>query len=73
MKIIEKNEDVCLLNNATKHTILRSKEYFSYLAWHKINVHTISGLIKIIKGYENVTIIFPNDTTLYLEDSLLSS
>ena len=73
MRIVEKNKDVCLLNSATTHTILRSKEYFSNLTLCKANLHTISGLVKIIKGSEHATIMLPNGTTLYLEDALLSS
>ena len=73
MKIIEKNEDVCLLNNATTHTILHGKEYFSNLTMRKVNVHTISGPIKIIEGSENAMIILSNGTTLHLKYALLSS
>ena len=49
MRIVEKNEDVCLLNSVTTHTILHGKKYFSNLTLRKGNVHIISGLVKIIE------------------------
>ena len=72
MKIIEKNEDVCLLDSVMMHTILRDKEYFSNLTLRKANVHTKLSHIKIIEGFENAMIILPNGTILHLEDALLS-
>ena len=57
----------------TTYTILNDKEYFSNLTLCKESVHTISGLVKIIEESINATIILLNDTTLHLEDALLST
>jgi len=69
---IEKNEDICLLDSATTHTILCGKHFFSNVTLRKANIQTISGPVNIIDGYGITTVILPNGTTLYLEDALLS-
>ena len=69
---IERKDDVCLLDSATTHTILRSKDFFSSVTLCKANVNTISGPANIIDGYGNATIVLPNGTVLHLEDALLS-
>ena len=33
--------DLCMVNNATMHTILKEKKYFEYLTLTKANVTTI--------------------------------
>ena len=50
MTMIEKKEDVCLLNSATTHSILKDKNYFSTMTLRKANVHTISGHVEMIDG-----------------------
>ena len=69
----KKKEDVCLLDSATTHTILNGKYYFFSLTLHKANVHTILGLVEIIDGFENATIMLPNGTTLHIDDALLNT
>ena len=39
----------------------------------KIHVHTISGLIPIIDGFGNATIVLPKGTILHIENAFLSS
>ena len=73
MEFIEKNEDICLLDNVTTHTLLIGKHYFSSLTLCKANVHIISGLVEIIYGSGDVTITLTNDSILDIEDALLSS
>ena len=73
MRIVEINEDVCLLDIAMTHSILCVKEYFTNLTLHKANVHTILGHVKIIEGSGHATIMLPNGITLHLEDALLCS
>ena len=73
MKIIEKNDYVCLLVSETTHTILCGNKYFENLILLKTNVHTISSPVKIIEGSRNTMIILPNVTILHLEDAFLSS
>ena len=58
---------------ATTYTIFYSKEYFSNLTLCKVNVHTISSPVKIIRESRNATRILPNCTILHLEDVLLSN
>ena len=73
MIIIEKKEDVCLLDSATTHSILKDKNYFSTMTLRKTNVHTISGPVEMIDGFGNATIMLPNSTMLHIEDTLLST
>ena len=73
MTMIEKKEDVCLLDSATTHSILRDKNYFSTMTLRKANVHTISGPVEMIDGSGNATIMLPNGTILHIEDALLST
>ena len=61
---IEKNGDVCLLDSLMTHTILCGKHFFSSMTLHKENVYIISGLIEIIDGFKNATIVLSNETTL---------
>ena len=70
---VEKNEDVCLLDSETIHTIINGKFFFSNLTLHKANVQTISSSIEIIDCSGKATIILSNGTTLYFEDTLLSN
>ena len=51
------NEDLCLADNVTTHTILKSKRYFSTLTMLEVNVNTISGSTKLIKGFGKANII----------------
>ena len=43
-------DDVCLADNATTHTILRDKKYFLELTLIKANVNTISGTTNLVEG-----------------------
>ena len=63
MRLVEINEDVCLLDSATTHSILRGKEYFTNLTLCKANVLTISRPVKIIKRSGHATIMLPNRKT----------
>ena len=65
--------DACLANCATTQTILRDKKYFSNFTLAQSNVHTISGLVNLIKGFGKATIILPKDTKLQIEDALYSN
>ena len=50
------NEDICLTNSATTHTVLKGKKYFSYLVMQEANVSTISSNTKLIKGSGRVNL-----------------
>ena len=58
------NEDGCLLDSATTHTILRNKKYFHNLILAKTNVITISGFANLIEGSGRANIMLPNGTKL---------
>ena len=72
MTMIKKKKDVCLLDSTTTHSILKDKNYFSTMTLRKANIHTISGLVEMIDGSENATIMLPNVTILPIEEALLS-
>ena len=73
MTMIEKKEDVCLLDSTTTHSILKDKFFFSTMTLCKANVHTISGPVEMIDGSRNATIMLPNGIILHIEDALLST
>ena len=65
--------DACLDDCATTHTILRDKKYFSNFTLAQSNVHTISGLVDLIKGFGKATIFLPKGTKLQIDDALYSN
>ena len=62
--------DACLIDCAITYTILCDKKYFSNFTLAQSNVHTISGLVDLIKGFGKATIILPKGTKLQIEDAL---
>ena len=58
LELNNNDDDICLINSATTHTILKNKKYFSYLKMGETNVNTISGSAKLIEGSGRAT-IFP--------------
>ncbi|TYI50991.1 hypothetical protein E1A91_D12G142800v1, partial [Gossypium mustelinum] len=65
-------EDLCLVNNATTHTILKNKKYFSRLTMQKASVSTISGSTKIIEGSGRANILLFRGTKFQINDALYS-
>ena len=57
-------DDVCLVDGATTHTIQKSKVYFSYLVVHDAIVNTISGSAKLIEGSGRAEIMLPCGTKI---------
>ena len=47
--------------------------FFSSMTLRKTHVHTISGPIPIIDGFENATIVLPKGTILHIENAFVSS
>ena len=45
-------EDICLIDSATSHTILKSKTYFFHLKLGTKSVNTISGSANLIEAPE---------------------
>ena len=69
-KMIE--DDVCLVDCATTHTILREKIYFFNLITTNTSVGTISGTSNLIEGSRRVNIVLPNRTRFHINDTLYS-
>ena len=72
--IYEKNgdEDMCLLDSATTHTILKDQKYFSHLKMREINVSTINGSANLVKGFDRATIFLPQGTKCITDNALFS-
>lgn len=66
------NDDMCLADSATAHTILKDKKYFSYLIRQATNVNTICGSTKIIEGFGKAYILLLGGTKLEINDALYS-
>ena len=65
-------DDVCLVDCATTHTILRDKRYFLELTLIKENVSTISGTTNLVEGFRRANITLPNGTRFHINDALYS-
>jgi len=72
-KVKLNGEEQCLLDSATTHTILRSKDYFTQLRAYEGNVSTISGVSRLIEGSGRALVLLPNRTKLIINDALYSS
>ena len=65
--------DICLVDSATTHTILKEKKFFLSLALIEAKVTTISGSIDLIEGSGRAAIMLNNGTKLIINDALYSS
>ena len=65
--------DVCLVDRATTHTILRDKRYFLDLTLTNANVSTISGTANLIEDSRRANIMLPNGTRFHINDALYFS
>ena len=65
--------DVCLVDYATTHTILRDKRYFLDLTLTNANVSTIFGTANLIEGFGRANITLPNGIRFHMNDALYSS
>ena len=71
MQIYE--DDICLVDSRTTHTILKCQKFFSTLEFNKQNVSTIAGSAQIIEGSGRAHILLPNGTHLFIQHELYSS
>ncbi|GJZ88943.1 disease resistance CC-NBS-LRR class family protein [Tanacetum coccineum] len=71
-QLIIDDEDICLVDSATTHTILKKEIYFSRLNLQESNVNTISGSAKLIKGYGKAHILLPGGTMFEIDNALFS-
>ena len=68
------NDDICLADYATIHTILR--EFFIFilnLIVISANVSTIFGTSDLIEGFRRENIMLPNGTRFHINDAIYSS
>ena len=63
-------DDVCLAENITIHTILQAKRYFLDLTLTNANISTISSTTNLIEVSGIANIILPNGTTFHINDAL---
>jgi len=66
------DEDMCLADNATTHTILKSNKFFSCLVMREVNVSTIFSTINIIKSFGRSTILIPRGTRSHIKNAFYS-
>ena len=66
------DEDLCLADSATTHTILKSNKFFSCLVIRKVNVSTISSTTNIIEGSGRTIVLLPRSTRLHIKNAFYS-
>ena len=66
-------DDICLTDYTTTHTILRDKRYFLELILIKANVSTIFGTTNLVEGSGRANITLPNGTRFHINDALYSN
>ena len=63
-------DDVCIANYATTHTIFRDKRYFLEVTLIKTNVSIIFGTTNLVKDSKRANIMLPNGTRFHINDAL---
>jgi len=53
------DEDMCLIDRATTHTILKSNTFFSCLVMREVNVSIIYSTTNIFEASRRATILLP--------------
>jgi len=66
------NENICLIDSATTHTILKSNKFFSCLVMQEINVSTTSSTTNIIEGSGKAIVLLPRGTRLHIKNAFYS-
>ena len=56
------DNDMCLVDSASTHTILKDKKFFSFLIMQGSDVNTISSSAKLIEGSGRANILLPGGT-----------
>ncbi|CAN1339806.1 hypothetical protein LINPERPRIM_LOCUS38630 [Linum perenne] len=67
------NGDMCIIDSASTHTILKNKKYFSYLVMREANVSTISGSTNLNEGCGRANLLLHGGTKMHIEDALYST
>lgn len=68
----ENIKDICLVDSATTHTILKYEQYFSELKIKSAYVSTLTGSAKLIEGSGRANICLPCGTKLEIKMALFS-
>ena len=55
----QREKDICLIDSATSHTILKSKTYFFHLKLGTKSVNIISESVNLIEDSRRVTLNLP--------------
>jgi len=63
------DEDICLIDSATTHTILKSTRFFSYLVMRGVNVSIIYGTTNTIEGSRRAILLLPRGTRLHIKNA----
>ena len=66
-------EDTCLVDSATTHSIFIKVKYFSNLKLEENCVNTIFGSARLIEGSGRACILLPEGTKLIIADALFST
>ena len=64
------DKNMCLVDSAIMHTILKDLKFFSYLKKQTTNVNTICGSAKLIEDSGKAHIISPKGTNFVIDDKL---
>ena len=64
--------EICLIDSAITHTILRDQKYFSHITLVEANENTISSPAGLIDGSGRATIMLPCGTIFHINDALYS-
>ncbi|CAN1348792.1 hypothetical protein LINPERPRIM_LOCUS41579 [Linum perenne] len=67
------NGDMCIIDSASTHTILKDKKYFTYLVMREANVSTISGSTNLIEDTGRANVLLHGGTKMHIEDTLYST
>ena len=67
------DNDMCLADSASTHTILKDKKFFSFLIMQGSDVNTISSSAKLIEGSGRANILLPRGTKIHIDDALYST
>ena len=67
------DNDMCLADSASTHTILKDKKFVSFLIMQGSDVNTISGSAKLIEGSGRANILLPGGTKIHIDDALYST
>jgi len=59
--------DICLIDSATTHTILKSNKFFSCLVMQEVNISAISSTTNIIGDSGRAIVLLQRGTILHIK------